>query len=126
VQNDVGGARRCADRGVVQRVDLDDLGVGRRARRAAWPHQARDAPASVAERPRRRVTEPPGGAEYQNTCTHDRRRAGAKSIRVHPASDAMLRATHLISNPADLNARSSDISPPAIESRATVSPYHST
>jgi hypothetical protein len=64
VQNDVGGTRGGADRGMVQRVDLDDLGVGRRARRAAWPHQARNAPAGVAERPRRRVTEPPGGAEY--------------------------------------------------------------
>jgi hypothetical protein len=52
------------------------------------------------------VTEPPGGAEHQNTCAHDRRRAGAKGIRVHPASDAMLRAARAISNPADLNARS--------------------
>jgi len=94
VQNDVGVARRCADRGVVERVDLDDIGVGRRARRAAWPHQARDAPAGVAERPRRRVTEPPGGAEHQNTCIHDRRRAGAKGIRVHPGKrcDATRRA----------------------------------
>jgi hypothetical protein len=37
----------------------------------------------------------------------------------------MLRAVRVISNPADLNARSGDISPPAIETRATVSPYHS-
>jgi hypothetical protein len=44
---------------------------------------------------------------------------------IRQASNAMLRAARVISNPADLNARSSDISLPAIESRATVSPYHS-
>jgi len=48
-----------------------------------------------------------------------------KAFAFIQASDAMLRAARVISNPADLNARSSDISPPAIESRATVSPYHS-
>jgi hypothetical protein len=107
MQNDIGAARRFADRGMVERVDLDDLGVGRRAGRAARPHQARHGPASVAEHLRRRVTEPPGGAEHQNTRTHDRRRARGKSIRVHPAGDAMVRAVIVISNPADLNARRS-------------------
>jgi hypothetical protein len=47
-----------------------------------------------------------------------------KAFAFIQASDAMLRAARVISNPADLNARSSDISRPAIESRATVSPYH--
>jgi hypothetical protein len=64
VQNDIGAARRCADRGMVERVHLDHLGVDRRAGRAPRPHQAHHGPTGVAERLRRRVTEPPGGAEH--------------------------------------------------------------
>src|SRR5262249_4559244 len=121
VQNDIGAARRRAARVMVERVDLDDLGVGRRAGRAARPHQARHGPAGVTERLRRRVTEPPGGAEHHNTRTHDRRRARGKAIRVHPASgDGTRRACDFKSHRSERPTKHMSA---AIESRAMVPPY---
>jgi hypothetical protein len=105
VQNHSGPARRCADSGVVERVELYDLGTGGCAGGAAGPHQARDRPAGIAERLSGLVAEPPGGAEHQDTRTHDRRPARRIRIRVGPASDAaMVRAVLVISNAANLIA----------------------
>ena len=66
MQNDVGAARRVGDGGMIERVNLDDLGAAGRARRGARPHQAGDRPAGIAERFRRPVAEPPGRAEDQD------------------------------------------------------------
>jgi hypothetical protein len=70
VQDDIGAACRCADRGMVERINLDDLGAGRRARRTARPHQAGDRPACVAEGLRCHVAEAAAGTEHQDARTH--------------------------------------------------------
>jgi len=75
VQNDIGATPRFGDGDVVERVEFHDLGTGRCTPRAAQPHQARDRPTAVAERLRRRVSEPTGGAEHQDARAHDLRPA---------------------------------------------------
>jgi hypothetical protein len=51
---------------MIERVDLDHFGAGRRARRTARSHQARDLPAGATESLRRSIAKSPGGPENQN------------------------------------------------------------
>jgi hypothetical protein len=51
---------------MVERINLDDLGAGRRARGTPRPHQARDCPAGVAEGLRCHVADPAAGTEHQD------------------------------------------------------------
>jgi hypothetical protein len=75
VQDHIGAARGFGDRAVVERVDLDDLGARRRARRASGPHQTRDRPAGGAERLRRLEAKPSCRAEHQDARGHGRRQS---------------------------------------------------
>jgi len=103
MHHDVDGASCFADCGVVERVNLHDLGVGRGAGRAARADQADHGPAGIAECFAGLVAEPAGGAEHQDTCTHDHPWASRKRISWLPARcRAIVRAAEFISNAGDL------------------------
>src|SRR6266568_3957257 len=105
MQHDIYTARRFADRGVIERVNLYHRGMGGCAGCAARTHQAGHDPAGIAERLRSLVAQPTGGAEHQDTRTHDR--PLAKGIRGGPASRrAIVRVAPVISNAAGSIIRS--------------------
>jgi hypothetical protein len=55
---------------MVEGMNLDELGSGRRARGGARPQEASHLPASITKGFRRGVAEAPGGSQNENPTAH--------------------------------------------------------